>query len=201
MKTLQILTYIHRNIVVPIHRSLLLIALLTIGGIPVHAEVKPNGLFSDSVVLQEGRPVPVWGAANDGEKVTVTFQNQTVTTTAKDGRWILYLKPLKAGGPFVMTIAGDNTITLTNVLIGEVWLCSGQSNMEMPLAATTNASEAIAAARDPQLRFFTVPFGASNEPKTQISGSWKEAAQKPHNIFPRSLISSDAIYARHSRCR
>jgi sialate O-acetylesterase len=137
--------------------------------------VKPNTLFSDGVVLQQGVKLPIWGSANDGEKVTVTFQDQTVSTTAREGRWMVHLKPLKAGGPFVMTIAGENIVTITNVLVGEVWLCSGQSNMEMPLAATTNASEAIAGASDPQLRFFTVTHEASDEPQADVSGAWAES--------------------------
>src|SRR6516225_11760344 len=107
------------------------------------AEVKPNALFSDGAVLQRGMAVPVWGTARDGEKVTVTFNGQTVSTTATNGRWLVRLKPMKAGGPFTMTIAGDNSITLNDILVGEVWLCSGQSNMEFPLARAANASEVI----------------------------------------------------------
>src|SRR5580658_6610805 len=74
--------------------------------------VRPNTLFSDGVVLQQGVKLPIWGSANDGEKVTVTFQDQTVSTTAREGHWIVHLKPLKAGGPFVMTIAGENIVTI-----------------------------------------------------------------------------------------
>ena len=84
------------------------------------AEVKPNSLFSDGAVLQRGIAVPVWGTASDGEKVTVKFQQQTVTATAKDGRWLVRLKPLQAGGPFTLTVAGDNnTLTISNVLLNE----------------------------------------------------------------------------------
>src|ERR1044071_1815104 len=79
------------------------------------ADVKPNALFSDGAVLQRGVVLPVWGTARDGEKVTVKFQDQSVFATAKDGRWSVRLKPLKAGGPFTLTIVGDNTITITNV--------------------------------------------------------------------------------------
>src|SRR5688572_2386564 len=79
------------------------------------AEVKPNGLICDGAVLQQKISVPVWGTARDGEKVTVKFRGQEVSTIAKDGRWLVKLKPLKAGGPFTLTIVGDNTITLTNV--------------------------------------------------------------------------------------
>jgi sialate O-acetylesterase len=139
------------------------------------AEIKPNGLFSHNAVLQQGMPVPVWGTAPDGEKVTVRFQKQSITTTAKDGRWLLRLKPLKAGGPFTMTISGESSVTLTNILVGEVWLCSGQSNMEFPLSRAANAQETIPASGDSQLRLFAVPRGASDEPRTDTGGLWKQS--------------------------
>jgi sialate O-acetylesterase len=159
-------------------RVTLLCVLLVVSALSSRADVKPSRLFSDNAVLQRGVTLPVWGTAGDGEKVMVTFQNQTVATVAKNRRWTVNLKPLKAGGPFVMTIAGNNTVKLSNVLVGEVWLCSGQSNMEMPLAAATNGAEASAAAGDPRLRFFSVPYAASDEPKTEFSGNcnWQEAA-------------------------
>src|SRR5437773_982126 len=94
-----------------------------------HAEVKPNGLIGDGAVFQQGRKIPIWGTAGEGEKVTVSLLDQQATTTAKDGQWIVWLKPMKAGGPYSMTIQGDNKIELNNLLIGEVYVCSGQSNM------------------------------------------------------------------------
>ena len=137
------------------------------------ADVKPNGLFGEGAVLQQGVRVPVWGSARNGEKVTVKFQGQEVSTIAKDGQWRIALKPLKPGGPFVFTLVGDNTITFTNLLVGEVWLSSGQSNMSFPLSHATNASVTIAAANDPQLRIFSVPHEATDEPKTNVTGAWK----------------------------
>src|ERR1019366_4740573 len=116
------------------------------------------------------------GTANDGEKVTIKFEQQTVTATTKDGRWLVRLKPLKAGGPFTLTVAGENnTLTFTNVLVGEVWLCSGQSNMGFQLSRAANAAEAIAAAGDPQLRLFTVPHSAVDTPATDTAGAWMES--------------------------
>src|SRR4051812_32050454 len=120
--------------------------------IPARAEVKPNSLFSDGVVLQQGVAVSVWGTAKDGEMITVKFQDQTLSTTAKDGRWMVKLKPLKVGGPYSLSIRGENEVTVKDVLVGEVWLCSGQSNMAFALSRASNAQEAIAAAADPQLR-------------------------------------------------
>ena len=139
------------------------------------AEVKPNALFSDGAVLQQGGKAPVWGAAKDGEKVTVKFCGQEVSAVAKDGKWMVDLAPLQAGGPFTMTIAGENTIELKNILVGEVWLCSGQSNMAMTLSGCDNAPEAAANATDPQLHLFSVALNASDTPVSEIKGQWQEA--------------------------
>ena len=159
--------------------SLSIIIVALVAGTPAatRAEVKPNGLFSDGAVLQRGVAVPVWGTANDGEKVTVRFQRQTVTATAKDGRWLGRLKPLKAGGPFTLTMTGESsTLTITNVLVGEVWLCSGQSNMAFLLPRAASGAEALAAASDPQLRLFTVPRGALDTPAADVTGQWGESS-------------------------
>lgn len=157
-------------------RFFLLFAATALATATARAEVKPNALFSDGAVLQQGVAVPVWGTARDGEKVTVKIQDQEVSTVAKDGRWRVRLKPLKAGGPLTLTISGENTITLKNVLVGEVWLCSGQSNMGFKLSRAENAADAIAAAADAQLRLFSVPRGAADEPQTELAGDWVESA-------------------------
>jgi len=140
----------------------------------VLAAVKPHGLISNSAVLQQGVNVPVWGTANNGEKVTVKFQKQEVSTIAQDGKWMVQLKPLYAGGPFAMIISGENTIELYNILVGEVWVCSGQSNMEFPISLTANAQEVITASKDPRLRLFTVPRAMSNVPLHDLAGNWQE---------------------------
>ena len=155
--------------------TIIIAALLVGTSARVRAEVKPNSLFSDGVVLQRGVSVPVWGTAKDGEKVTVKFQDQTVSATAREGRWLVRLKPLKAGGPFTLSVSGENSLIINNVLVGEVWLCSGQSNMGFDLSRAANAAEAIAAAGDPQLRLFTVPHSAMDTPQTDAPGSWKES--------------------------
>ena len=108
------------------------------------AEVRPNPLFSDNAVLQQQVEVPVWGTARDGESVTVEFQDQKVAATAVDGKWMVRLRGLKAGGPFTMTLKGDNTVVLKNLLVGEVWLCGGQSNMEWALSKSDGGEDAIA---------------------------------------------------------
>ena len=110
---------------------------------PMWAEIKPAPLFSDGMVLQRDMPVPVWGTAGKGEKVTVSFCGQTVSTVADDqGKWTLKLAKLKAGGPFQMTLAGGNTIDYKQVFVGDVWLCGGQSNMDMVVGACDRADDA-----------------------------------------------------------
>jgi sialate O-acetylesterase len=139
------------------------------------AEVTPNALISDGMVLQQGMKVPIWGSAGDDERVTVQFQGQTVSTTAAGGHWQVKLNDLKAGGPFEMTIAGKNTLHLRNILVGEVWIASGQSNMEMALRSCAHAQTDIAASHDPMLRLFTVPHVTALEPRHELKGSWKES--------------------------
>src|SRR5712691_7998577 len=117
--------------------------------------------------------VPVWGTANDGETVTVTIQNQKVSTTATDGKWMVWLKPLRAGGPFTMTLVGENTVEVRDLLVGEVWVCSGQSNMEWPLAMAANAQEALPQSTDTMLRLFTIHHAESHKPVHEVRGRWK----------------------------
>jgi sialate O-acetylesterase len=135
--------------------------------------VKPHGLFTDGAVLQQGMRVPVWGTAADGEKVTVSIEGQTVSTTATGGQWMVRLKPLRAGGPYSMTIAGENTVELHDLLVGEVYVCSGQSNMEWPLSQAANAQEAIAGSADPMLHLFTVRHRISDTSVRDVSAQWQ----------------------------
>ncbi|MDD4922545.1 MAG: sialate O-acetylesterase [Bacteroidales bacterium] len=138
------------------------------------ADIVPNSLFSDHAVLQRDMIVPVWGTARTGEKVTVEFAGQKAETVATDGKWTVKLKPLKAGGPFVMTIKGDNSVTINDLLVGEVWVCSGQSNMAFKLSKNTfNGEQEIANANYPQIRQYNVPGKPSHENVTDVNGSWK----------------------------
>lgn len=139
----------------------------------VSAAVKPHALISEDMVLQQGTRVPLWGSADEGEKVTVRFQDQEVSTITKDGTWRVELDKLKPGGPFSMTINGINTIRLKNVLVGEVWLCGGQSNMWWPINMSADAEKTIADSANPNLRLFNVPLVASAAPQTQVAGAWR----------------------------
>lgn len=142
----------------------------------VHAAVRPNPLFSDNAVLQQHAEVPVWGTARDGESVTIEFQDQKVTTVAKDGKWMVRLQDLKPGGPFIMSIQGDNQITIKNLLVGEVWVCSGQSNMEWALSKSDGGAEAIAGAANPMLRMCRVPHNVQMTPQSEVNVKWEETS-------------------------
>jgi sialate O-acetylesterase len=157
------------------------VSLLLLCALPVLADVTPSPLFSDHAVLQSGMSVPVWGKADPGEKVTVSIQGQTASATADAaGKWMVRLANLKAGGPLEMTIAAKNSITVKDVLVGEVWLGSGQSNMEFTVSAKVarfagllNEDQEIAAANYPKIRMFTEKQSKKYEPQTDLTGEWK----------------------------
>ena len=140
------------------------------------ADIKLPSIIGDHMVLQQGMPAPIWGKADPGEKVTVSFAGQTRQTTADtNGHWLVRLKasksPRNQAGQS-MTITGKNTITLQDVLIGETWICSGQSNMQMPLNSVLNAKEEIAGANYPLIRLFTVPNVTAPIPMDICEGKW-----------------------------
>ena len=149
----------------------------------LQAEVKPNVLFSDGAVLQRGQNIPVWGTANEGEKVTVEFAGQTATATAKGGKWKLELKPLEAGGPFSMKISGDNEVTVNNLLVGEVWVASGQSNMEWTLNQAFQPDVEKPKANFPEIRMITAKKAASLQPLDQIEGNWQVCSPETAGNF------------------
>ncbi len=152
-----------------------------------HGAVKPHALFAEGAVLQQGIKVPVWGTAKDGEKVTVSFQGQEVSTTAKDGRWRADLAPLKAGGPFEMNIVGENTIKLGNILVGEVWIASGQSNMQWPVKQSDNPEQTAKESANPQIRLITIPRRATPEPQSDIDAKWQECG--PESVPDFSAVA------------
>ncbi|MEI8271381.1 MAG: sialate O-acetylesterase [Paludibacter sp.] len=139
----------------------------------LHANVKLNSLFSDNVVLQRNMEVPVWGWADEGEKVTVEFAGQTVSTVAKNGKWMLKLKPMKENSqPQEMTVKGNNTLKIKNILIGEVWICCGQSNMEWALSRTIGGEEAVANSTNDQLRLCVIPHNVQMKTMDNVNAKW-----------------------------
>jgi sialate O-acetylesterase len=140
-----------------------------------YADVKPANIFTSHMVLQRDKPMRFWGTASPGEKITVTLGNNSKTVKAmKSGEWELTLPALPAGGPYVLTFKGKNSISFDDILVGEVWLCSGQSNMEWPLSASNNARKEIAEANYPQIRHFLVAKATSLQPQKEIkSAEWQ----------------------------
>ncbi|TGE25868.1 sialate O-acetylesterase [Hymenobacter aquaticus] len=158
---------------------------------PLHAQVRLPKLVSDGMILQRDAPVAVWGWASPGEKVTVTLAGKTASaTTSADGKWRASLPPLKAGGPYEMTVAGANRITLKDVLIGDVWVCSGQSNMETPMARLRDKyPEVVAQANNPMIRQFNVELRYSfNGPKAEVAGG-KWVSTTPQNVLAFSGVA------------
>lgn len=138
------------------------------------AAVRLPKVFSDHMVLQQGKPIQIWGWAAVGETVTVQLGESKVAAVPNaKGEWKVAVPAQKAGGPGKLTVSGANTITFTDVLIGEVWLCSGQSNMEMGITMCDGAEPAIAAADRPQIRLLSVPNRWTPLPQTDIEATWR----------------------------
>jgi sialate O-acetylesterase len=138
------------------------------------ADLKFSSIFTDNMVLQRGVKVPVWGTAEAGDEISVTFDKQTVKGAAdKDGHWKVELDSLEPGGPFELTAAGKTSVTLKNVLVGDVWICSGQSNMEFVVNGAINSKDEIAKADFPQIRHIKIAKQVGLEPKDSISGKWE----------------------------
>lgn len=142
------------------------------------ADVTVPPLFGNNMVLQRNKPIPIWGKANAHETIKVSFNHQVKSTKAdKAGKWFVTLNNEAAGGPYQLVIQGKNTLTFSNVLVGEVWICSGQSNMEMPIEGwgkVNNYQQEIAEANYPMIRHFKVPRAMSTRPLDTIdSAEWQ----------------------------
>ena len=165
------------------HRGLWFIFLgtLLLAVSPLRAEVKLPALFTDHMVLQRDQENPVWGWAKPGEDVTVVIGEQTHRVTADaDGRWRVKLQPMKAGGPHELSISGaDNRPrTLKDVLVGEVWVCSGQSNMGWTVGQSKDADLEIRTANYPNIRLISVPNLGTQEPQRDFQGKWEVCSPK-----------------------
>lgn len=169
-------------------RFLLILSFLALSAASF-AVVTPNGLISDNAVLQQGIKLPIWGTADPGEKVTVKFLGQEVSTIAKNGWWMVRLNPLKPGGPYTMKI---NDLEIKNLLVGEAWVCSGQSNMAWQVKSAENGEKVAAEAKDPMLRVYLVP--KMRDPQ-KVPQAWKECS-------PDSAITFSAVgyfFGKHLR--
>lgn len=149
------------------------------------AEVKLPSIISDHMVVQADTTIPIWGWAEPGEQVTVSLGGQSQTATAgADGKWTVKLGKYKAGGEaLTLTAKGKNTVTVNDVLVGEVWLGSGQSNMALQVTRVTNAADEIAAAQLPTFRMFTVRSGPAASPQEDCVGTWQVCDVKTVPLF------------------
>jgi sialate O-acetylesterase len=156
--------------------------------IPVRADVTLPTLLGDHMVIQRGLPVHVWGMAAAHEAVSVTFRNETKSATAdNDGRWSVFLTPGEAGGPFSLVVKATNTITLNDILVGDVWVASGQSNMEFHMSSVADAEAEIAAAQYPKIRVLIVEHNPASYPLENIeSKGWSACT-------PESVAKSSAV--------
>ncbi len=142
------------------------------------ADVTLAPLFQDHAILQRNQPLPIWGRAEPGEKIAVNFRDQTVgATTDADGRWLVYLEPISAAiEPADLTVTGKTTVVIQDVLVGEVWLASGQSNMNRQISSLPDAAEVIAKVNNPFIRQLTVALTAAKEPADKVETSgWQTA--------------------------
>jgi sialate O-acetylesterase len=157
----------------------------------LRADVKLPSVFNSHMVLQREMPIPVWGWADSGEKVTVSIGDASVSVTAAtDGKWKASLPAMKADGKtYAMTVAGKNTLTLEDILIGEVWVGSGQSNMQWPMLRTLGAAEAIAAADHPKLRLIYVKRVEKPAPADdiEVTAHWGACTPKSVGGFSAAL--------------
>lgn len=157
----------------------------------VYAQPKLPNIFGDSMVLQREAPLRIWGTASAGESITVSLHNQKKSTrAANNGTWQIVLLPEKAGGPYDLTVAGKSTLVLCGVLLGDVWFCSGQSNMEMPMkgwGTVFNAEEEISKANYPTIRLYTIPKKVAATPLSVADeANWQTC--NPASVTPFSAV-------------
>ena len=161
----------------PLRRQLtapLFAALAIFTTLHADAAVRLPRVIGSDMVLQRDVPVPVWGWAEPGESVTCELGQAKATAVANaQGEWMVKLPAMPAGGPFEMEVRGQNTLKLTGILVGEVWLCSGQSNMEMGVAMSKNAKPEVEAADHPNIRLFLVPKKTSGRPLNDVEATWR----------------------------
>jgi len=168
MNTMQVDLLLRSN---PVLRAVCFLALTAA---TASAAVRLPQVFSSHMVLQQQKEVTLWGWAEPGESVTVELAGARQETKANgQGEWRVGLPAMKAGGPHVLSVSGTNTVKLDDVLVGEVWLCSGQSNMEMGMGMIRDAKEEIAAANDPEMRLLLVPRKVATLPQTDVDATWK----------------------------
>ena len=161
--------------------------LLALWAAPAFADVRLPALFTDHMVLQQGQRNRVWGWADPGEEVIVTISGQKQTAKADSkGKWLVTLDSLPVGGPHTLSITGKNKLAVQDILVGEVWICSGQSNMEWPVASANDADLETKTAKFPKIRFISVPKVGTQEPQDDFQGKWEVCS--PQTVAQVSAI-------------
>lgn len=146
---------------------------LAAGACPAMANVTLPAIFGDEMVLQRDMKVPIWGWADPGEKITITIPNQKLTAVADEkGRWRATFEPLAAGGLMDIVVQGKNQVKIRDVQVGDVWLCSGQSNMEWAVGQARDADLELPAANYPNIRLFTIVGEGRDVPQEKLQGKW-----------------------------
>ena len=155
--------------------AVVLSALMSLAGLVgvARADIRLPAVVGDHMVLQRDLPLPIWGWADPGEEVTVTFGDAKASATADaNGKWRVTLPAMKSGKALEMTLTGKNTIKLVDILMGEVWLGSGQSNMQWSVQLSSDPDKEIAAANYPEIRLFSVPLVPSGTPANDVKSQW-----------------------------
>lgn len=164
--------------------ALLIVVCSSLSIVTVSADVSLPSIFGDQMVLQQKHNNPVWGWADAGEKITVTVDGQSHSTKAdKNGDWKVTLDPIPAGGPYRLDIVGNNKISFADVLVGEVWICSGQSNMAWTVTRSNSAELEIMTANYPQIRLISVPQVGTQEAQDDFNGQWAECTPETIQDF------------------
>ncbi len=160
---------------------LLLLYFLLLTSVVVYSDVTLPNVIGNNMVLQRNMEVPIWGWGSPNEEITLTLNSEegdtihTLTTVVGvDGNWEIKIPPMEAGGPYSLEVVGNNTLKLGNILFGEVWVCSGQSNMQWSVNASKDNVKEIAAAKYPDIRLFYVPRKASGLLMQNVTADWKE---------------------------
>ena len=157
----------------PSHACAIILLLIFFGSANLHASPRLNSLFSDHMVLQRDMPIRIAGTAQADETIQISLANQHLTTrTSAGGKWSVTLAPMPAGGPYDLIIHGEGTVIVHDILFGEVWIASGQSNMDFPLQRSDDADEELTQAELPWVRLYKVPKDSTFAPQRQTSGKW-----------------------------
>ena len=180
-----------QNIIKNMHPRLFIFLLMICSNMIVNAQTHVASFFSDGMILQQKKSINIWGIDSAGTKIHVvsSWGETSQATTSTNGKWKLQLTTPTAGGPHAITIKGSSIVTINDVLIGEVWVCSGQSNMQIPLSGGLDGNfiegglDAIVNSKNDRIRFFTVKQNTSLKPLDNLKGRWEKAAPSTSGSF------------------